>query len=482
MLLDQQNNIGELITKLMSHQEKAVNKLRKIKVGALFMEQGTGKTRTALWLCPCSVKENLRRDIIKHAGTDLEGFITICGIETLSTSTKWNNKLLDIIERHSCYLIVDESSKVKNFNAKRTRNIIRLSELCKYRLILNGTPVTRNEVDLFSQMYILDWRILGYKSMWSFSSNHIELDEYGKFRRCLNVSYLTDKIAPYAYQICKDQCLDLPPKTYETVYYSLTEKQEVHYEEVKDIFLSEVDEFNETTIYRLLTALQLVISGKKIKTIVSEDNQNVGIKKLEKEEFFNNKYDNPRIQILLNTIQNIDSKCIIFAKYTDEIETILDILDENGYSAAGFYGKMNSKKRQNSIDKFMKDIQFLVANKTCAGYGLNLQFCSYIIFYSNDFDYGTRAQAEDRIHRIGQNQNVHIIDICANNKIDERILKSLANKENLAEAIKAEIEDKKDIKEALNSCLSIRSTYTRKRHSRQMKALDKSDLIEENIN
>lgn len=502
----------KLITDLMSHQEKAVKKLRKIKVGALFMEQGTGKTRTAIelinirllkgrinhviWLCPCSVKENLRRDIIKHTGTDQKGFITICGIETLSTSARWNNKLLDIAERYSCYFIVDESSKVKNFNAKRTKNIIRLSELCKYRLILNGTPVTRNEVDLFSQMYILDWRILGYKSMWSFAANHMELDEYGKFRRCLNVDYLTDKIAPYAYQVCKDECLDLPEKTYEIVYYNLTDEQDEHYEEIKNIFLSNVDEFDETTIYRLLTALQLVISGKRIEAIIEKEISYTKetefvpsleivterIKKIKKEEFFSDKYDNPRIEILLDIVKNINSKCIIFAKYTDEIETIIDILNENGYSAAGFYGKMNLKKRQDNIDRFINDVQFLVANKTCAGYGLNLQFCSYVIFYSNDFDYGTRAQAEDRVHRIGQNKNVHIIDICANNKIDERILKSLSNKENLAESIKSEIEGKKDIKEALDSWLSVRSNYNGKRYSRRMKALDKRDLLEENIN
>ena len=104
-------------TELLDHQRKAVDKLKKLKVGALFMEQGTGKTRTALelinirlnkwkithviWLCPCSVKENLRRDIIKHTGEDQHNLITICGIETLSTSIKWNSYLLDIVNKKS---------------------------------------------------------------------------------------------------------------------------------------------------------------------------------------------------------------------------------------------------------------------------------------------------------------------------------------------------------------------------------------------
>ena len=138
----------EIITDLYEHQKKAIEKLKKIKVGALYMEQGTGKTRTALelikikldarkidkilWLCPCSVKENLRRDIIKHTGNDQKELITICGIETLSSSLKWNLKLLEFVEKNNVYLIVDESNLVKNHNAKRTKNINRIAEKCKY--------------------------------------------------------------------------------------------------------------------------------------------------------------------------------------------------------------------------------------------------------------------------------------------------------------------------------------------------------------
>ena len=93
-----------------------------------------------------------------------------------------------------------------------------------------------------------------------------------------------------------------------------------------------------------------------------------------------------------------------------EINNIVYLLNKKGYSAIAYNGELSQKKRQDNIDKFEQEVQFLVANKTCAGYGLNLQFCSYIIFYSNDYDFGTRAQAEDRVHRIGQNKNVHIID------------------------------------------------------------------------
>lgn len=220
-----------LKTKLYDHQKKAVEKLLKIKVGALYMEMGTGKTRTALeliaarynagkvnhilWLCPCSVKKTIERELIKHIGNDLSMF-TICGIETLSSSVKTNAKLLRLVKEKNVYLIVDESNLVKNHRAKRTQSITRLAEDCKYKLILNGTPISRNETDLFAQWFILDYRILGYKSFWSFAANHIEWDENvrGKVKKTLNVDYLVKKIAPYSYQVKKEECLDLPEKTY----------------------------------------------------------------------------------------------------------------------------------------------------------------------------------------------------------------------------------------------------------------------------
>lgn len=443
-----------LKTDLYEHQKHAVEKLQRIKVGALYMEMGTGKTRTALelvkqrldagkvdkvlWLCPCSVKENLRRDLLKH--TDNIDNITIYGIQTLSSSIKANIELLNLVQNYKTYLIVDESNLIKNHRAQRTINIERLAGYCRYKLILNGTPISRCEKDLFSQWYILDWRILGYRSFWSFAANHIEYDDRirGKIIRCLNIDYLVRKIAPYTYQVKKSECLDLPPKSYETAYYNLTRAQDIHYQEIADELMFDVDEFEPHTIYRLFAGLQNVISGLRVEVK----------KRLENKPFFKIPLDNPRIQRLLELI-DIDEKVIIFCKYTQEIKDICKILnDKYGEEiAVPYYGELNQKKRQENIDKFKDKSQFLVANKTCAGYGLNLQFCNYIIYYNNDWDYATRSQSEDRVHRIGQENNVHIVDICAAYTLDEQVLKCLHRKEGLVESFKSEIEALKDNKE-----------------------------------
>ena len=134
----------ELKNKLLFHQREAVEKLSKIKVGALFMEQGTGKTITALelcrmrleqgkidriiWLCPCSAKQNIKQEILKHAPDEILDKVTICGIETLSSSDRANVYLLDMVQAYRCYLVVDESLLVKNPMALRTKSILRLAE------------------------------------------------------------------------------------------------------------------------------------------------------------------------------------------------------------------------------------------------------------------------------------------------------------------------------------------------------------------
>lgn len=449
-----------MINKLFNYQQEAVDKLMKIKVGALFMEQGTGKTITtlalvkarietekidrAIWLCPFSIKQELKNEIIKHMG-EFPKYITICGIQTLSTSFKTIGKLNEICENQKVFLIVDESSLVKNHFAKRTKNIQRLGEKSEYRLILNGTPIGKCEADLFAQFYILDKRILGYNSYWSFAANHLEFDENTKqIRNVLNIDYLIEKIKPYTFQILKKDCLDLPCKWGTTNYCNLTEWQAIEYDRVMDLFLDDVSEFVPSTLYRLFTALQRVVSGNYIVSKLRQP--------LKCEKMFENPLDNPRIQTLLETIQELEGKIIIFAKFSDEIEDIQKVLQSiyGNDSVVTYYGKNKAKQRYINLKKFETIANFMIANKACGCYGLNLQYCSNVIFYSNDWDLLTREQAEDRLHRVGQVNSVHIVDICAESKIDKRILSCLVRKEHIADAFKKELKKQGNLKTWLN--------------------------------
>lgn len=470
----------KLNNSLLPHQMAAVEKLIKLKVGALFMEQGTGKTITTLeiarvriekgkiehiiWLCPCSVKSNLQREIVKQCPYEMLEKFTICGIETLSTSIRAITYLMEMAANKKSFLVVDESLLIKNPMAYRTEHINRIGELCPYRIILNGTPVSKNEADLFSQFYLLDWRILGYKSYWSFAANHLEYDDYGKIRRVLNKDYLTDKIAPYSIQISKEECIRLPDKQERNVYFDLAYNQYIHYQEVKYDFLSleALYAYDTAVIYRTFNALQQVASGRKI---VSSAN-----KPIKHNSFFKNPIENPRIQLLLDILREINiEKTIIWCKFTHEIQDIKQVLTSCGYKVSLFYGELSQKKRQNAIKQFENESQILIANKTCAGFGLNLQFCHNLIYYNNDWNWATRVQSEDRVHRIGQNNKVTVWNICADCTIDERILKCLGNKESMVDEFKRHLSNKnfadwidgKEIKELNDTDRTERKTEAR---------------------
>lgn len=453
-----------LMTELLPHQVAAVEKLRRLKVGALLMEMGTGKTRTALeliklrldsgkvdavlWLCPCSVKKNLREDILYHCG-EIPDRLVIRGIESLSSSDHLYMQLLRLVETHKIFLVVDESNLVKNPSAIRTSRITALSKLCQYKIILNGTPISRNEADMFAQWYILDWRILGYQSYYSFAANHLEYwtiklpdgrerVDRNRVKRVLNTDYLAAKINPYTYQVKKEECLKLPEKRYSDRYFHMSREQAGFYEETKELFLGNVDEFREETIYKLFTALQHVSSGRRV---ISEP-----YARMETEPIFSNPEDNPRINTLLQSVNDLyGEKAIIFCKYQSEIDDLYRVLSANGYSCVTFTGKLSQEARQRNREGFRNGMQLFLSNKSCGAYGLNLQFCHNIIYYSNDFDLATRLQSEDRVHRLGQTQAVNIIDIYTDG-IDEFIIKCLHCKKNLLECFKREIEKLKNEK------------------------------------
>lgn len=428
------------------------------------MEQGTGKTRTTLelvskrldadkvdyvlWLCPCSVKKNLREDLEYHC-EEYPSQIIIRGIESLSSSDRLYLQLMELVEKKRVFLVVDESNLTKNKDAIRTARIINLSKACKYKLILNGTPVSRTEEDLFAQWYILDWRILGYQSYYSFAANHLEyrrvllpngrkIIDRNRVARVLNTDYLTEKIAPYSFQIRKSECMkDLPGKIYRSALFSLSPEQREIYYDVRDRYLENVSEFQSETIYKLFAALQHVTSGRNVITEPEET--------MVTEPIFEKDEDNPRIKALMEAVENVGSeKCIIFAKYQAEIDSIVEMLKRSGKTCVMFTGKVTQKQRQINRKKFRDEAQFLVANKVCGAYGLNLQFCHNIIYYNNDFDLATRMQSEDRCHRIGQTHEVVIYDVYSFDSIDHFIYRCLIRKENMVDKFKERLHELKE--------------------------------------
>ena len=358
----------------------------------------------------------------------MDDIIKICGIQTLSSSIKTMEELDEYVSNNRVFIVIDEGLLVKNFFSIRTKNITFLSSKCVYKILLNGTPISKSEKDLFAQWFMLDWRILGYKSYYSFAANHFERDfkRYnGRVVRILNVDYLTQKISPYTYQVSQDECLNLPIKHHKTLYFSLTDKQYFLYEKTYFNFLPIETVWGREGLYRFFVAMSEVLSGNYVY---------LKNKKLCVEPFFENIRDNPRLKCLLDYLDG-EEKVIIFARYKKEIDDIMQVLSEDygENSCVRFDGTISLKKREENKLKFEEDdnVKFFVCNKSCASYGLNLQFCRNVIFYHNDWDLGTRLQAEDRVYRIGQKNKVNIIDIVCSNTMDVTIQNSLSRKENI---------------------------------------------------
>jgi len=460
-----------LKTDLLNHQHAATEKLLPSRIGALFMEMGTGKTRTAIemisrrrekiskvvWFCPVSLKETIRHEIFKHTDTAPDqvhvfngktsernlpaAFWYVVGIESMSASKRVIFTVNALINENTM-VIVDESSYIKGHRSARTDWITRVAERARYRLILTGTPISQGVVDLFAQMRFLSPKILGYKSFYSFAANHLEYSEKypGLIVRSHNTAYLAAKIKPYVYQVTKDECLDLPDKLHESRYFSMTNEQRYAYERAKDQILDEMtdDKFDSFTIFRLFTALQQIVCGfwNEIEL------------KTRKETF--HRFEHSRIDVLLDIVSRIPDgeKIIIWAKYKHDIEQIAAALTAacgEGCTAL-FYGAISEKNRAGEVLKFRNGARFFLATQSCGGHGLTLNEAHHVIFYNNAFKYSERLQAEDRCHRIGQAHPVTYIDITCCDSIDERIEQALAAKGSTVEAFKAEIERVKDDK------------------------------------
>lgn len=449
-------------TRLYEHQQKAVDKIARSRVGALFMEMGTGKTRTAIelvalrqarisnvvWFCPVSLKATIAHEIVKHTDTPTSDICVfddksaignlpramwyIVGIESMSSSDRVTLTTNSIINAKS-FVIVDESSYIKGHSSRRTLRITRLSERARYRLVLTGTPLSQGVVDLYAQMRFLSPKILGYRSFYSFAANHLEYSE--KFPdmivRSHNIEYLAAKIHPYVYQVTKNECLTLPSKIYEQRYYSMTRDQRYYYEQAKEEFLELAEEqIDSYAIFKLFNALQQIVSG------------------------YWNRWDryvtfnHSRLDVLSDIINDIpeDAKVIIWCKYMFSISAIVEMLAHR-YSAdavAQFHGSPGEAERQAEIERFRDTARFFVATMSSGGHGLTLNEAHHVIFYENEFKYAHRLQAEDRCHRIGQERKVTYIDIVCNGSIDERIMEAIDDKGNAAASFKRQVDKVKD--------------------------------------
>ena len=290
--------------------------------------------------------------------------------------------------------------------------------------------MTKSPMDLFSQCEFLEPSCLGFNSYYAFQGRYANVQRRQMGPRQFNqiVGYkrldeLSEKLDQFSSRVLKDDCLDLPDKVYVRRDVPLTAEQTRMYAQMQKLALAQFDNGELSTTASVLTQimrLQQICCG-----FLAPDDGDI------------QPIDSYRLPELLSVIDELQGKVIIWASYTYDIQQIAEALrDRFGpESVATYYGATAQDERQEIIEKFQDPdnaLSFFVGQPRTGGFGITLTAANTVIYYSNNYDLEIRLQSEDRAHRIGQTNKVTYIDLVTRGTIDEKILKALRNKINLA--------------------------------------------------
>jgi len=384
-----------------------------------------------LWQAMISQKQQRQLDTLFQTGHDLH--ILIMNVEAFSTK-KGLEFAARFLRCHNTLFAVDESTTIKNPEAKRTRNICSLAPFAKYRRILTGSPVTKSPLDLYKQCDFLQTELLGHSSYYSFRTRYAvtKTANFGGRSVQIVVGYrhlteLADKLKPFSYRVLKDDCLDLPAKTFMKRIIQLTPDQTKVYKQMKHLALAQMDGKIMTTVTVLtqLMRLQQITCGH----FTADDGVTRDIA-------------SNRISELMNLLDEIEGKVVIWAHWQKDVNKIITaIVKEFGEGCCvDYFGLTPQNERQENIRKFQEDekVRFFVGTTQTGGYGITLTAASTMIYYSNGYDLEKRQQSEARIDRIGQHKPMTYIDIMCEDTVDERIVKALKKKIDIATKIMGE--------------------------------------------
>ena len=386
---------------------------------------------TVLWQSNINKKQQEKLESLFEIETALH--ILIMNVEALSTEkgVRFAQKFLN---SHKVLMAIDESTTIKTPTAKRTKNIISLGRMAKYRRIMTGSPVTKNPLDLYTQCEFLDPWLLDFTSYYAFRNRYAEMETMHLRGRTIqvvsefkNLGELSDTVKKFSYRVLKEDCLDLPPKNFIKRHIVLTSDQRKVYEQMKKQAISVLNgKVSSTmTVLTQLMRLHQITCGH----FTADDGSVQNL-------------DNNRIKELMDILEETDGKAIIWANYQRDVnEIIKNIVKKYGEgSIVDYYGLTPQDERQDNIRKFQNgdECRFLVGTPQTGGYGITLTKANTVIYYSNGYDLEKRLQSEDRAHRIGQKKNVTYIDIICEDTVDEKIVKALRDKINIASEVLGE--------------------------------------------
>jgi SNF2 family DNA or RNA helicase len=464
-------------TKPYAHQLTALEKSWNKENYAYFMEMGTGKTKVlidnlamlydkgkvdgALIVAPKGVvktwyeqelpthlpdhidnttvlwQSNITKAQQEKLDSVLENemllHVLVMNVEALSTE-KGVNFARKFINSHKTLMAIDESTTIKTPTARRTKNIIMLGKQAKYKRIMTGSPITKNPLDLYTQCEFLDPWLLDFASYYAFRNRYAEMKTMHIRGRSIqvvdrfqNLAELSEKVKDFSYRVLKEDCLDLPPKNFIKRHITLTPEQQKVYKQMKDSALAILNGKVSTTMTVLTQLMRLhqITCGH----FTADDGSEQEVK-------------SNRMNELMSILEETEGKAIIWANYQKDIKGIIEeITKKYGLgSVVDYYGLTPQEDRQDHIRKFQNDpeCRFLIGTPQTGGYGITLTQANTVIYYSNGYDLEKRLQSEDRAHRIGQKKTVTYIDLICEDTVDEKIVKALRDKINIASEVMGE--------------------------------------------
>jgi len=388
--------------------------------------------RMAIWSPSPRKAEQKALDDLFTVTEDLK--ILVMNIEAFSTAkgTAYAKRFLLV---HNAMMAIDESTTIKTPNSARSKNTEKVGHGARYRRILTGSPVTKSPMDLYQQCAFLSDNCLNVSSYYVFQARYavtverqLNTHSFKQIVGYRRLDELKEKLDRFAFRVKKEECLDLPDKLYVKREVDLTPEQLRYYNQMKAFAMAQIEGGLVSTVNALTQLMRLhqIVCGH----VKLDDGTVIEL-------------PNKRLDELLAIVEETDGKLIIWANYRHDIEAIkMALAKEYGMNTVGmYYGDTDMDERKRVLEEFQNpdsEMRFFVGNPSTGGYGLTLTAASTMVYYSNSFDLEKRLQSEDRAHRIGQTKNVTYIDLIAVGTVDEKIVKALRAKIDIATQVLGE--------------------------------------------